>query len=426
MLKFKNKILSTAFYGIFGLGFIYSGNAFAATSSFQHKDSTDIGTNLNCNNFIVGVKREVERGCPANLDNSYKGEDGYMTYIARYVGLDQKINWDGGNSNFKKNARIGRDVANNINGEIKKYCKFNPEKSHMNQESTSEIHQKLPLELEDVRGCYPPCSTFKEALDEVKNNGRIVTTEVCPNAPDKTYQKTTIKKMKYPVGTNEETFIARNDKYHLKPDHCYKLKDEYIDRTTTDNQDTACKDDVIRPLLENRDYIFEIRWNQIIDMDFHVMDVAKNQEIYYSYKDNGRVKLDYDDLVGDAGRVDKRNILCTKNGEVFCGIEVMSIENKMKAAGNYTFYVRNFSSRQQLNKDLVLSIYNKQTKTRDVYKWDYSNLKSRLSSRDKIEILKLNVNKDGAMTITNKTNLTLLRSEPYNNISTYEFQNQGN
>lgn len=425
MLKFKNKILSTTFYGIFGLGLIYSGDALATK---QNKDSTDIGTNLNCNNFIVGVKKEVERGCPANLDNSYKGEDGYMTYIAKYVGLDQKINWDGGNSNFKKNARIGRDVANNINGEIKKYCKFNPEKSHMNQESTSEIHQKLPLELEDVRGCYPPCSTFKEALDEVKNNGHIVTNEVCPNAPDKTYQKTIIKKMKYPVGTNEETFIARNDKYHLKKEHCYKFKDEYIDRTTTDNQDTACKDDVIKPLLENRDYIFEIRWNQIIDMDFHVIDMAKNQEIYYSHKDNGRIKLDYDDLVGDTGRVDKRNILCTKNGVVFCGIEVMSIENKMKAEGNYKFFVRNFSSSQQLNKDLVLSIYNKQTKTRDIYKWDYSNLTPRLHSRDKIEILSLNVNKEGVMTITNKTNLTLLRTESYDNISTHEFQkqNQGN
>ena len=415
MLKFKNKILSTAFYGIFGLGFIYSSDAFAAQ---QNKDSTSIGLNLNCNNFIVGVKREVERGCPANLDNSYRGEDGYMTYIAKYVGLDQKFDWNEGNSNFKKNVRIGRDVANNISGEmIKNKCTFNPNKSHMNQESTHEIHQKLPLELEDVRGCYKPCSTFKEALDEVKNNGRIVTTEVCPNNPDKTYQKTTIKRMIYPSGTDEHTFIPRGDKYYLKDHHCLRSKDNYIDPTTTDNQDTACKDDIIRSILDNRDYIFEIRWNQIIDIDFHVIDEARGSEVYFGHTDNGRIQLDYDDLVGDVGYAAKRNILCTRNGVVFCGIEVMSIKNKMNAAGNYTFYINNYSS-VILTKDLLFSIYNKQTKTRDIYKWNHG------SRGGKRKVLTLNVNDKGEMTILDKTNLTLLRTEPYNNISTQEFQNQ--
>lgn len=197
-------------------------------ANFNNDDSTNIGNFSNCNNFIVHREYVNLEQCPENKDNSYLNERKNMQYLARYVGLNKKINLD-----FLHNHRILEDV--------KEHCIFNGH-SH-NAESTESIHQLLKVRSSDVtyQNCYNSCERAKRLIEEYHEGG-IEGKEyiACGNGSNRSYTKKWKKNLTFTNGLTFDKLKDINSLYYLKEVDCEALN---LTREETDNSAKHCKKD---------------------------------------------------------------------------------------------------------------------------------------------------------------------------------------
>lgn len=193
-------------------------------TSFKHqygndvlKDSTNITTFSNCNNFIVGKKWMIQDGCPLNYDTSYVGTEGKTKFLGHFVGLNKRI--DNINLENLSQNQLSRKYNEKL---FKEICYFNPNHFHQN-ESTTTLHQLLKPNKNDYvyENCHAKCNLDLSDIGVKKQE-----TLSCPNDSRLTYTRTYHKELTHPLLSN---LVLKNNAYHLKPEDCSRFGERFVE-----------------------------------------------------------------------------------------------------------------------------------------------------------------------------------------------------
>lgn len=179
------------------------------------KDSTNINAFSNCKEFIVG--RDMMRvNCPVGKENSYKNQDGYGLYEGKFVGLDKVI----------INNNMEEDLFSN-------QCIFKGKNYSHLEESTSQLHQLLPVQDKDITyyHCYAPCPRAND-LKNLRDGEDVVNCELPLIGKYR-------KKYHWELSGFENIEPNVDGKYYISAEHCNNLKAEKI--YVSDDSKTACK-----------------------------------------------------------------------------------------------------------------------------------------------------------------------------------------
>lgn len=212
----RNKYLIIPLF--FTLNFFnYSQIAF----SEANMDSTNIGVFTNCNNFIVKKEWITEKGCGVDKNSSYKDKISTTTYLARYVGLDKRVEVD-----FENNKQIGN---NDRIFKIEENCGFKGKEYSTYGISTLTTHQILPPKSNEIvhNNCYKKCNKYEE-LSSLQNGEEILS---CKDDQNKTFTK----KYKWKI-LNTDGYELVNNNYYLTEGDCENItaSKEYYESDETE------------------------------------------------------------------------------------------------------------------------------------------------------------------------------------------------
>lgn len=196
---------------------LFSMNVYAQNNFIHAKDSVDIGTFSNCNNFIVHKENITVEGCPIGKGNSYVGEKGFGTYLGKFVGLNKRIELDNNNYQQQKiggNTRYFSKISTSA-----PICYFKGKQFAHYDESTSEIHRLIKPRVSEITytNCYNKCDRLTPDNNEYERKLQ------CPSGDGFFTQK-------YKKVLNIPSHIALkdNNKY-IKPQDCSLItEDEHI------------------------------------------------------------------------------------------------------------------------------------------------------------------------------------------------------
>lgn len=190
------------------------------------KDSTSIGNDANCNNFIVAETTEHEFTCPQYQGNSYKGQQGIHYFVQNYIGLDKTISLE--LENFASVAQENNFIKQQCVFKGKQYAHFEP--------STATTHQIFrPREKSWYANCYNSCNALTNLLKEVKE---YEVKEECPNIKGLFFTKKMKKELTNVSSTLLSNIYPIEGKYYLNAQDCksFSLKDIEL----SNNKNTSC------------------------------------------------------------------------------------------------------------------------------------------------------------------------------------------